>query len=1036
MTRFLFALILTALCHTSIFAQPSCETDETEVLIIILTDIYGYETSWQLTDVFTETTYASVPVETYANETLYQTQVCIPQDACVQFSLFDSFGDGISEPGYYSILVNGDTLETEADFDFASTTTFNCASGQVCENATPVGPGTHTATFDDTWYSFTPDTSGNYMILTCNINDCNTEIWVYEDCPEVIEEDDTGTLFYNNYGCSPQAFLTEGFLAGTTYFIRIGDQEDNCTDAINWELVFLGPIAGCTDTSSCNYNPLATIDDGSCLYGAVEVTVTIRTDPYGYETAWSLVGNSGTEYASVDYWTYDNNTIYETTVCVPADECITFTIWDSYGDGIFAPGYYRISMEGEILTTGGSFGSIDYFTFNCEEGESCATATPISEGFHTTLHDDHWYVFVPDSTGTYNISTCDSNSCDTKIWVYDNCGDEGVDDNSGTIFYDDNQTACAPQAAVTAYLGEGLTYYIRIGDAMDACPDSVNWTLTYLGPVVGCMDPTACNYNPLATIDDGSCIQQGDPECPNSPDLLIRQDVLETSIYLDTINNNSQCLIEEGCLHGYGLRDIIRFSTRIDNIGESDYFIGTPSLDNEQFTFDNCHNHFHYDGYAEYVLFDSDGTLYPIGFKNGFCVLDLGCTTGSPQYGCSNMGISAGCYDEYWSALSCQWIDVTDVPDGDYLFVTRVNWDNAPDALGQVEKDTINNWAQVCINLDRSSDTLAFSLVLDCDPFVDCAGIPYGSTQPDCEGVCGGTTLMGDLDANGAQEMYDAESYVTHVLDGELEATTCNDLNADGNLTVYDAALMASCINYGINHVHPDTGPHDHCVFPAGLTNPMDTVTLTILDANFEENYLDIGMLTPNARINAYQFQMSGLNIMSVESLVDPATYPMAPQASITDAMVVGISYQDSMIQKSSEFQPLCRLYFMEDTTEWLCIESIIDIVNQNYEKVVTQIEDGCVMRLVDNVNEFVQDFKVQIIPNPFANSTRFVFSNPTQEEYELRITDINGKILRHYGNIRNNEVLIHSGDLPSGMYFYQLKNKKGIATGKLAIQR
>jgi len=29
----------------------------------------------------------------------------------------------------------------------------------------------------------------------------------------------------------------------------------------------------------------------------------------------------------------------------------------------------------------------------------------------------------------------------------------------------------------------------------------------------GCMDETACNYDFLATEDDGSCKQEGDPEC-------------------------------------------------------------------------------------------------------------------------------------------------------------------------------------------------------------------------------------------------------------------------------------------------------------------------------------------------------------------------------------------------------------------------------------------------------------------------------------------------------------------------------------------
>ena len=35
-------------------------------------------------------------------------------------------------------------------------------------------------------------------------------------------------------------------------------------------------------------------------------------------------------------------------------------------------------------------------------------------------------------------------------------------------------------------------------------------------------------------------------------------------------------------------------------------------------------------------------------------------------FSCGNMGISPGCSDQYASNYDCQWIDITDLPDGDY----------------------------------------------------------------------------------------------------------------------------------------------------------------------------------------------------------------------------------------------------------------------------------------------------------------------------------------------------------------------------------
>ena len=44
-----------------------------------------------------------------------------------------------------------------------------------------------------------------------------------------------------------------------------------------------------------NYDPTATIDDGSCVYPCLEndVTITINTSSYGSEISWDLTNSSG-----------------------------------------------------------------------------------------------------------------------------------------------------------------------------------------------------------------------------------------------------------------------------------------------------------------------------------------------------------------------------------------------------------------------------------------------------------------------------------------------------------------------------------------------------------------------------------------------------------------------------------------------------------------------------------------------------------------------------------------------------------------------
>lgn len=254
----------------------------------------------------------------------------------------------------------------------------------------------------------------------------------------------------------------------------------------------------------------------------------------------------------------------------------------------------------------------------------------------------------------------------------------------------------------------------------------------------------------------------------------------------------------------------------------------------------------------------------------------------------------------------------TNIEDGTYTFVARVNWDNAPDLLGRYETDISNNWAQACIRIYTESDgTRNFELQSTCEPYIDCAGDIYGDAQPDCTGTCNGGTIMGDLNADGTQTMQDAQNYVTQILGDDISPTSCNDLNADNEISVFDAALLASCLNYGTAHEHPETNNHDHCDFPQGVTNPNDMVTLSIKEVNFEDQYIDIDVLNPDNAINAYQFTMSGVEIMTVENLVNPDMYPIAPSTVPGGDMVIGISYQDSTITKSTVERPLCRIHFL-----------------------------------------------------------------------------------------------------------------------------
>lgn len=201
----------------------------------------------------------------------------------------------------------------------------------------------------------------------------------------------------------------------------------------------------------------------------------------------------------------------------------------------------------------------------------------------------------------------------------------------------------------------------------------------------------------------------GYPDACNGPDLVVDEPYLRQHLSIDHVFvAPNDCYINEGCVGGPGDRKVLRFGTMIGNIGNADLAIGPPGQDPEYWEYDACHDHYHYEDYAFYQLFTEAGhELSSIGYKNGWCVLDLteygpgpapnGCNT----YSCGNQGISAGCADIYSSALACQWIDVTAVPDGVYTLRVITNPRNH---VRELRYD--NNAAEVTVRIQGDVVTL------------------------------------------------------------------------------------------------------------------------------------------------------------------------------------------------------------------------------------------------------------------------------------------------------------------------------------------
>lgn len=784
---------------------------------------------------------------------------------------------------------------------------------------------------------------------------------------------------------------------------------------------------------------------GPCSPGQSVLRLELDPDYYWYEVAWQV---KDIQMNSILFsGSCSNENPITRTYCIPAGSCIEFTMFDQASDGIYPDGNYKLFLNDTLIfeNATGIYGAAETTTFGCPPGVNCSSAIPLELGAYTTLAGGltSWYEFTPQENGIYHLSTCDSaNTCPTKIWTYGvDCGYiEVYENNLGTLFY--SESGCPGNnslAQSSMFLAGGETYYFRIGYANGAtCAGTpIEFELTYNGPITGCTDSLACNYEPLATIS-GDCIYPGDPNCPSSPDLWVLEDVMKSTFTLAYYENSDPCAVEEGCIRGFGARNIIRFDTHIKNIGDADYFIGvtpsSPSQTSNQFVYDPCHNHWHYRGYAEYVLYDAEGHYVPVGAKNGFCVLDLECDDGgNEKYTCENMGISANCGDIYEKSLECQWIDITDLPAGQYTFVMRVNWDKSPDKAGRVEKSFDNNWAQACFQLTYGANGAPdVELIEPCVAYVDCMGVPYGPAEEDCEAVCNGTALFGDVNKNLERDTDDILFYMNAALTDTTAASNCRDLYADLHLDIYDAALLQECMLHGDSVAY--WGTRFACEFPTGKDNPNDLVYLRLGQLDTTAHTLDILINNPFNKLLAYEFEMSGLVIESVENLDTTFDATIVHNSTRIAAMTLN----EKCMVKHAQQTPVVRIHYSEITNPTVCIDSVIAVVNDKYIRSNAKKGiPGCVEVITSSAPEAptAGAFPVAVMPNPALTQVSVFFKNDAMLPTDITLTDLQGRTLRTYKNVYDNTVTLTRQDLPGGVYLLHLRNENGLAVAKLIWQ-
>ena len=296
-----------------------------------------------------------------------------------------------------------------------------------------------------------------------------------------------------------------------------------------------GYRASLLNSSGCGPVTPATCDDGiqngdetgvdcggadcaPCTCDGVEVTVTVNFDNYPEETSWEISSGNTTVFNGGTYPNEPDGSTSSFSQCL-ADGCYTFTMSDSYGDGLccsYGTGSYTVSDESDnILASGASFGGSESTDFcvtsvggpepTCEDGEQNGDETGVDCG----------------GADCPACATCDDgiqNGTETGVDCGGSCAacvtcDDGI--QNGTETGVDCGGSCAACATCDDGIQNGTETGVDCGGSCTACvtcDDGIqNGTETGVDCGGSC---TAC-----ATCDDGiqngteTGVDCGGPDC-------------------------------------------------------------------------------------------------------------------------------------------------------------------------------------------------------------------------------------------------------------------------------------------------------------------------------------------------------------------------------------------------------------------------------------------------------------------------------------------------------------------------------------------
>ncbi len=603
-------------------------------------------------------------------------------------------------------------------------------------------------------------------------------------------------------------------------------------------------VLGCDDEAACNYNFLATEDNGTCTYPAeayLNCSGFCINDIDGDQICDELeiTGCTDSSACNFDITATDDN-----------DSCYYVSIWyeDIDGDGL-----------GDIEFPVESCEQLDGFVL--DNTDTCPEDPENDADGDGVCESDEIFGCTDETACNYdNNATEDDSSCAYLIENCDTCENGIVIDNDI-----DNDGICNDDEIV------GCTDISYIEYNPEATDDDGSCSILSSS---GCTDDAACNYSPAATEDDGSCTYPNETyldcegDCVNDTDLDGICDEIEILGCTDpeacnyddiATDENGSCFYpnetyldcEGNCLND---SDEDSVCDEIEIVGCTDSLACNYNDDPTTNT-DNslC-------AYPTETYLDCNGDCVNDTDADGVCdeIEIIGCTdslacnynndpnTDSDESLCvypeaTYLDCFGDCVNDTDEDGVCDEIEIVGCQDSN-----ACNYDsNATDDSGSCfyPSETYLDCNEECIN-DPDEDGICTELEItgcqdvsacnfnslatdpgDCEYPVDNYGVTYVDCNGDCvndtdeDGVCDEAEIVGCQDSNACNYNSNATdegtcSYIVNVCD-ECENGIVIDYDQD-NDSICDGDEIAGCQDSSACNYNPNaTDDNDSCWYPA-----------------------------------------------------------------------------------------------------------------------------------------------------------------------------------------------------------------------------